>query len=271
MTSRPRLEFAGSIPHAYHRHLVPLIFEPYASDLAARVAAPESGAVLETACGTGALSRHLRAALPQSASLTATDLHAPMLDLARAKLGATEDIAWRVADATALPFADAAFDAVACQFGVMFFGDRAAGYREAARVLRPGGRFVFNVWDSLARNPFPRLVHETVAGLFPDDPPRFLELPFGYHDPTTIAAELRAAGFAGIRTTVLPKASHAPTPREVALAFATGTPLAAQIAQRRAVGSPDVIAAVERTIGAAFGPGPVSAPMQAILVEASRA
>ena len=186
--------FVGSIPDLYERYLGPMLFEPYARDLARRFEGFE-GDLLETAAGTGRVTRALAKAAPR-ARILATDLNQPMLDTA-AGLTAAANVEWRQADAQALPFEGASFDAVVCQFGVMFFPDKAAGFSQARRVLRPGGRFVFNVWDDIAANEISQIVGEAVAGLFPKDPPRFLErTPFGYHDRAAIAAALAAAGFA---------------------------------------------------------------------------
>jgi ubiquinone/menaquinone biosynthesis C-methylase UbiE len=139
--------FAGSIPENYDRYLVPLIFESFAQDIAQRVAALSPSTVLETAAGSGVVTRALTPSLSPDASYVVTDLNQPMLDYAATRQAADTRISWRKADALALPFEDAAFDVVCCQFGVMFFPDRQSGYREAKRVLKPGGYFLFNVWD----------------------------------------------------------------------------------------------------------------------------
>src|SRR5579863_6701345 len=186
--------FGGSIPELYDRYLGPMLFDPYAHDLARRFAGFE-GALLETAAGTGRVTRALAAAVGPGATITATDLSEPMLVQA-ADVVRAPNIRWGQADAQALPFGDESFDAVVCQFGVMFFPDKAAGFSEARRVLRPRGRFVFNVWDSLAANDVTRTVVEAVASLFPEDPPRFFErTPHGYHDTARIRSDLAQAGF----------------------------------------------------------------------------
>src|SRR4051812_39330892 len=166
-------QFAGSIPETYDRYLGPLLFEPYARDLAARLADLAPARVLETAAGTGVATRALARALPAGTPIVATDLNRPMLDLAAARME-TAEVTWQQADALALPFGDGTFDAVACQFGAMFFPDRAAAYREARRVLRRGGQFVLSVWDRIGRNELAHVVDGAVAAQFPDDPPRFL-------------------------------------------------------------------------------------------------
>src|SRR5438105_936996 len=171
--------FAGSIPEIYDRYLGPALFDPYAEDLARRLADLSSGALLETAAGTGRVTRALARVLPDAGSIVATDLNQAMLDFAAAQPGAAR-ISWQQADAAALPFEDARFDAVVCQFGVMFFPDKPGGYREAARVLKPGGRFLFNIWDRIEANIFAQVTTEALIAIFPDDPPLFLaRTPYG--------------------------------------------------------------------------------------------
>src|SRR5450432_1263357 len=165
--------FAGSIPELYDSHLVPLIFEPYAVDLATRVAALEPSRVLETAAGTGVVTRAMARALPAVVDLIATDLNQPMLDRA-AGVGTQRPVQWKQADATRLPFADASFDVVACQFGVMFFPDKVGAFSEARRVLRRGGVLMFSVWDRIEENEFAHTVTTALAALFPADPPLFM-------------------------------------------------------------------------------------------------
>ena len=198
--------FAGSIIANYDEYLVPLLFEEYARDLMARAAVPAGGRALEIACGTGVLTRHLSAALPEGATLVATDINPTMVDAARTNVERSGHgtVEFKTADGTNLPFDDDSFDMVSCQFGVMFYADKRVGYREAARVLKPGGSFVFNVWDAFAENAFCRIVHETVLALQPDDPPAFLSGPFGYYDLATIKSELQASGFDEVAFSVLP-------------------------------------------------------------------
>ena len=195
MASTDKL-FAGSIPEIYERFLVPLIFESYAADLAKRIAEIAPQDVLETAAGTGVLTRALASRLPEDTRITATDLNQPMLDHAAARQPSDLRIAWKQADALALPFPAKAFDIVACQFGAMFFPDKVQGYKEARRVLRSGGRFIFSVWDQISENEFADVITGALAAIFPDDPPRFMaRVPHGYHNVDRIREELTAAGF----------------------------------------------------------------------------
>ncbi|RDJ23324.1 methyltransferase domain-containing protein [Bosea caraganae] len=264
--------FAGPIPEIYDRLLVPLIFEPYADDLAGRVARLKPRAILEIAAGTGALTRAMASRLNGEAQITATDLNQAMLDRAAARQGADAAILWRQADASLLPFGDKGFDLVACQFGVMFFPDKVQAYREALRVLRPGGHYLFNAWDGMAANEFPHVVSDAVQALFPEDPPRFIErTPHGYHDPERIREELTEAGFHAVMIEALSRTCRAHSAQEVATAFCQGTPLRSEIEAR----SPgDGLEAATRVAAEAltrrFGSEPIEGQVKAFVVTALR-
>ncbi|MEA2900047.1 MAG: hypothetical protein QOJ84_5662 [Bradyrhizobium sp.] len=260
--------FAGSIPEIYDRFMVPLVFEPYARDLAGRLANVELRDVLETAAGTGVLTRAMATALPAQARITATDLNQPMLDHA-ARARSDERITWRQADALALPFEDQSFDAVACQFGAMFFPDKVLGYKEARRVLKPGGHFFFNVWDKIAENEFADVVTETLATMFPNDPPRFLaRIPHGYHDVATLREELTVASFAQVRIETVGDISRAPSPREPAIAYCQGTPLRNEIEARDPAGLEAATQACTEALALRFGSGPVEGRISAHVITA---
>ena len=262
--------FAGSIPALYEQYLGSLLFQPYAEVMAARLDGLTQGRVLETAAGTGIVTRALAKALPRDVEIVATDLNQAMLDLASGKLQAP-NVRWQQADAQALPFDDASFDAVVCQFGVMFFPDKQAGYREALRVLKPGGRFLFNVWDSLDRNEVSRIVSEAAGKAFPNDPPRFVErVPFGYFDPDRIRGEVQQAGFENVEIDVVEKVTTAPSAREPATGLCQGSPLRAEIEARGPDRLDEVTAQVADALAARFGAGPVENRMSALVVTAWR-
>ena len=256
--------FAGSIPETYDRFLVPLIFEAYALDLAERIARANPSDVLETAAGTGVLTRAMASKLPAHVRVVATDLNQPMLDYAAARQPRDERIVWRQADALALPFEDRAFDIVTCQFGVMFFPDKVQGYREAHRTLRPGGRFLFNVWDRISDNVFAEVVTEALAKVFPHDPPSFMaRTPHGYHDIGKVREELTAAGFASISEETVDSKSRAGSPRDVAIAYCQGTPLSNEILARDPSGLERATQVAEEALARRFGTGPVEGPIRA--------
>src|SRR6185437_5818116 len=141
-------------------------------DLAERLQAARD--ILEVAAGTGAVTRAVTARLPPEARIVATDLNQPMIDHAARRLAGDPRVTWRQADALALPFADASFDAVLCQFGAMFFPDRVRGYREARRVLRQTGRYLFSIWDRIGANVFADAVTDALVPFQPQNPPRCL-------------------------------------------------------------------------------------------------
>jgi ubiquinone/menaquinone biosynthesis C-methylase UbiE len=261
--------FAGSIPELYERYLGPLIFEPYAALLAERVADAKPGRVLETAAGTGILTRSLARLLPEATAIVATDLNQPMLDFAAAQPGMAR-VSWRSADALALPFFDKSFDVVVCQFGAMFFPDKVAAYREALRVLRPGGCFVLSVWDRIEENEFAAAVTEAVAALFPGDPPSFLErTPHGYHDATRIEGELAAAGFARVAVETTARRSQAPGYRDPAIGYCQGTPLRNEIEARDVSRLGEATDAAAAALGSRFGFGAVDGKIQAHVITAA--
>jgi ubiquinone/menaquinone biosynthesis C-methylase UbiE len=261
--------FAGSIPENYDRNMVPLIFEAYARDLSQRAAALSPKAVLETAAGSGVVTRALAPRLSPGARYVATDLNQPMLDYAATRQNADSRIDWRKADAQALPFEDATFDVVCCQFGAMFFPDRPSGYREARRVLKPGGCFLFNVWDRIEENVFADDVTNALAALFPDDPPRFLaRTPHGYHDTALIRRDLEKAGFADVTIETREEESRAPSPRHVALAYCQGTPLRNEIEARTTATLEAATDHAAAAIARRHGNGEVAAKIQAHVITA---
>lgn len=270
MASTDKL-FAGPIPKIYDRLLVPMLFEPYAADLAERVASAKPRRILETAAGTGALTRAMAASLDGNARFVVSDLNQPMLDQAAERLGADARIAWHAADALALPFNDRGFDLVACQFGVMFFPDKVQGHKEARRVLKPGGRYLFNTWDSIAENEFVQVVTDALAAVFPDDPPRFMErTPHGYHDVDEIRRELVAAEFGAITIETVTRKSRAGSAQEAAMAYCQGTPLRAEIETRDPSGLEAVTLAAAEALARRFGNGPIEGRISAHVVSAEK-
>lgn len=263
--------FAGAIPKFYETYLVPLLFEPYAADLVKRLAPRSPRRVLEVAAGTGVVTRALASGLPEGVSIVATDLNQPMLDQAAA-IGTRRPVEWRQADAMQLPFPDGGFDAVVCQFGVMFFPDKAKALAEARRVLRPGGVLIFSAWDRIEDNEFADDVTTVLASLFPEDPPRFLaRTPHGYHEPAGIERDLVGGGFAARPEIVTVAArSRAKSPRDPAIAYCQGTPLRSEIEARDASRLGEATDAAAEAIGRRFGFGNVDGKIQAHVVTAER-
>jgi SAM-dependent methyltransferase len=263
--------FSGSIPTLYETHLVPLIFEPYAADLASRLATRPLTRVLEIAAGTGVVTRKLAAALPRGVSIVATDFNQSMLEHASA-LDIDRPVEWRQADAMQLPFDRGAFDAVVCQFGVMFFPDKAKAFSEAFRVLAPGGVLLFNVWDRIEDNEFADVVTAALERLFPEEPPRFLaRTPHGYHNRSTIERDLRSGGFVEPpRVDTVTARSRASHHRIPAIAYCQGTPLRNEIEARAPGGLAEATDLAAEAIALRFGREPVDGKIQAHIVTVGR-
>jgi SAM-dependent methyltransferase len=259
--------FDHSIPQLYETHLVPLLFEPYAVDLAERLAVRSLERVLELAAGTGVVTRRLATVLGNDVAIVATDLNQPMLDQAAA-IGVARPVEWRQADAMQLPFKDASFDAVVCQFGVMFFPDKPTAFAEARRVLRPGGVFIFSAWDRIEENEFADVVTTAVGTLFPTDPPRFLaRTPHGYHDREAIARDVAGGGFTTPpRIETVAARSRATSARIPAVGYCEGTPLRTEIVMRDGSRLAEATDVAARAIAERFGRGPVDAKIQAHVV-----
>ena len=262
--------FTGSIPEHYERSLGPIIFADFAADIACRTAACKPARVLETAAGTGIVSRALRDLLPANVPLMVTDLNPPMLDVARRKLGSGEAVDFEVADASTHPFPEVSFDAVVCQFGVMFFPEKDKSYSEVHRVLALGGRYFFNVWDSPRHNPFGRIAHDVIGNFFTGDPPPFYRVPFAYCQIDPIKESLIDAGFTDIAITVVRREKEIPDARLFARGLVTGTPVADQILARGASDLDRIVEAVAEALRQEFGADPGRMPLQAIVCSAGK-
>jgi SAM-dependent methyltransferase len=253
------------MPETYERCLVPALFVPHAIDLARRAATHGPGRVLELAAGTGVLTRHLVGALP-AATLTATDLNQAMVDFGSARISGA---VWQQADATDLPFEDASYDLVMCQFGVMFFPDKQRAFREVARVMKPGGRFLLNTWDVIERNDFAAALDLGVVKAFPDDPPTFIvRVPHGYTDPMRVAADLRGGGLHLEEQVTVALTGRAGSATQIAIGFCYGTPLRMAIEERGDVNQACQTISAEMT--ALLGDGPVEGVLTAHVVTATR-
>lgn len=260
-------DFVGRIPDVYDRLMVPMIFQAAADRLAAAVAAGTPQDILETAAGTGALTRALAQSCPD-AVITATDLNEPMLAAAAARGAGPAQVEWQQADATDLPFDDQSFDTVVCQFGVMFFPDRVRGYAEARRVLRPGGAFVFNTWDRIENNEVPHVIETALVAADPEHPLLFMSrTPHGYHATDQVRADLEAAGLPDLEITPVDGRSRT-TAAEAAVAFCQGTPMRVALENHPTWTVPAATEVAEQALLERYGPGPIDAPIRSFEVVA---
>lgn len=257
--------FIGSVPEKYDRYMGPIFFKPYAEDIVRRLPLSEGMRVLEIACGTGIVTQQIHASLPKGANLIATDLNEAMIERARSKFNPEENIQWKQADATTLPFPDACFNAVVCQFGLMFFPDKQAAVREVYRVLVPGGKFVFNVWDSLERNELSLITHQVITSFYKENPPNFYQVPFGFYDSDLIRTLLEKCDFSEVQSEVVTKISAVSSAKDAATALVEGTPMIGQIVERNPHDIPIILDAVTRAISSHFGDNEVVSRMQALV------
>lgn len=259
--------FVGDIPSHYDQGLGPNIFTDYAEKLADLCSSIPSERVLELAAGTGIVSRRLRDRLHPDAALVVTDLNAPMLEIAKNKFAADENVEFSTADAMELPFEDDSFDLMVCQFGVMFFPDKTESYREAARVLKPSGRYVFNVWSPMSENPFSETAHRTVAQFFPDDPPGFYKVPFHYGDPEVVRTDLLAAGWKDIRHETIKLTKPIVNIEKFATALVYGNPLIDEIKERGDVNPDAVVAKILSALHKRFEDSDHTMPLSATVFD----
>ena len=262
--------FVGSVPVNYDRYLGPILFHRYADDLAARLPVSPRIRILEVACGTGILTERLTRRLGGQGTVVATDLNEAMIAHAQTRIPGGPGLEWRQADGTSLPFPDRAFDAVVCQFGLMFFPDKSAGMREALRVLRPGGTYLFNVWDAMEKNAVIRIAHDTIGTFFPGDPPQFYKTPVSLHDTEPVRGLLDATGFTQVQCVTVEKVGQSPSAEDAAIGLVEGNPVLGTIMERQPEALSDIKAAVARNVAAELGDRPVRCHLRAHVFSARR-
>jgi SAM-dependent methyltransferase len=269
MTNDKVAAFAGTMAELYDRYLVPLNFAPYAELVAGRAKSLSPQRVLETAAGTGVVTEALARTLPPGVAITATDINLPMIAIGKARPG-MERVVWQQADALKLPFPDTAFDLVVCQFGVMFYPDKRASFREAIRVLSPGGTHLFVLWDDYrAMADTPLWIATLKVGEMLGRDPHTLLNP-GYYDEPTIRADLAAAGFEDMRVERVARLARAGAARQAAVTTVQGSLLRSAIEAANPARLGEATDAVEVAMRKRFGDGPVEAETKALVVTAVR-
>ncbi len=262
------IAFSGSIPTNYDRYLGPLFFEPFALDMAERVKNRSAKNILEVACGTGRVTKHIAAALPKGVSFVASDINPAMLDYAKKAIEPHPALQWQTVDAVNLPFADETFDLVVSQFGVMFYSDRRQAYVETGRILKQDGAFIFNAWDNFDNNPAAQLTQEVITEFFPVDTPAFYKTPFSYHNETLIRQDLAFAGFHDVKIDLLTLTGFAETSAAAATGLLEGTPIYTAIVERDGSLLPAMKELLAKRLSQRFGKTNLQVPLQARVVTA---
>lgn len=261
--------FAGSIPENYDRYLGPLLFEPYAKDLLSRIDPHGINTLLEIACGTGRVTRHLRQAFPPPARLVATDLNPDMIAIGKKSIP-DPTIEWQVADAQELPFEANSFDRVICQFGIMFVPDKARALSEAYRVLKPGGQLLFNVWDQMKYNEVIDVGNQIINSYFGDNPPVFYQIPFSMYDEKELESLLNAVGFKDHQIDLVKKEGISPSAADTATGMVEGNPVYLAICEKDPGLLHVIREALQQALAARFGAAPLVSPLQAWVVTARK-
>ena len=257
--------FEGSVPANYERYLGPFLFEPYALDLVSRLKDKKYSDILEIACGTGRVTAHLAKSVKHD-TLTATDFNPDMISVAK-EIIKNKKIKWMPADAMELPFEDSSFDLIVIQFGIMFFPDKEKGLKEIYRVLKTGGKLIYNTWNKEETN---EAIHEgrvIIESYFGENPPIFYSVPFSMYDDRELTTLTRRAGFKSITTTLVKKEGIGPSASDLSKGIVEGNPVYLSIIERIPSSLNNIKDDIQKKLVEKFGDKPVKSPLQAWVVE----
>jgi ubiquinone/menaquinone biosynthesis C-methylase UbiE len=262
-----QMTFSGSIPEIYEEYLGPFLFEPFALDLAQRLGNDKEKNVLELACGTGRVTRHLQAHLDESGVLTATDINPEMLTVARQKAPA-DNILWDVADMANMSYPADFFDLVICQFGLMLVPDKEKALAEIMRVLKKEGRVLFNVWGDSKDNDIWAIGMKVIGSFIGENPIPQNIGPFSMRDKNETLQLLERSGFRDIQVDSVKKTGMIESATVAAKGFIEGLPIAKILMQR----DPSLIYKIEVALAKELieqlGDKPLSSPLHAWVFEA---
>jgi ubiquinone/menaquinone biosynthesis C-methylase UbiE len=253
MENKEAFKFTGQDAENYDFYLGPILFEPYARYLASKIDTANVTSVLEIACGTGRVSRHIRKTFPADVKFIATDISNDMLSVAKREL-VNKQIDFQTEDAQSLSFGDNSFELVICQFGMMFLPDKKKGFSEIYRVLKPGGKFIFFTWDNTLNIPlFKLLVNDLVIPYFQDEDDSRFFVPFSLHQPKVLRDWMENAGFKNVETKNVILKSGSPTSRIIADAFFRKHPIGREISAINPAAFEQVAIKFETEIAIKFG------------------
>ena len=248
-------KFSGNDAVNYEVYLGPLLFEPSANIFLSHVVTLPVESILETSCGTGRLTQHLRREFPAAVQLTATGISSDMIAVAKDKL-IDQTIAFKVADGQQLPFAEGTFDLVVNQYGLMFFPDKQKGFDEAYRVLKPGGHFAFATWDRTMSMPlFKLIIDDHVTPFFRGEDTQRFYVPFALNDPVLLNKFLVNAGFSNNKVIRVSFSGSARSPKDVVNGLFLMHPMGREVKEKDPAAVPRIAEALEHSISEHFGAG----------------
>lgn len=246
------ISFSGNIPENYDKYLGPFLFEPYAQDFVKKISNPEAKNILEIACGTGRVTKHLRKLFPYTVKIIATDINPEMLKVAKKNIE-DNSVQFKIADAQELPFADNTFDLIVCQFGYMFVPDKPKAFAEAYRVLKKGGCLLFNTWDSIENNAVINTVNKIIANFLSDAPPKFFQVPFSMNNKDELLQLVQGAKFTKINISKVKKEAISHSALEVVKGLITGNPVYNEIIQKDPSAPKMLIEKAEKEVVKTYG------------------
>lgn len=261
------LFFGGKISQNYEDYLGPFFFEPYAADLAARLDFTGVSHVLELACGTGRLTKHITEVLPPAVEFIATDLNADMISVAKTKVTSGR-VTWAPADMLDLPFENESFDLVVCQFGVMLVPDQLKALAEIFRILKPGGKVVFNTWTDLNFNRVWAIGDSVVQSFIGKNGAGINSGPFSLGEKAVVLDMLKLTGFSDTRGESVEYTSEIESAAKAAYGFIHGLPIGTFIEKQGADLMPEILKTLAEQLRTELGDEPLKTPQKALVFEA---
>jgi ubiquinone/menaquinone biosynthesis C-methylase UbiE len=255
----------GCFAEIYHSHFVPALIGSWAPRVAALVQPLTGERILDMACGTGVLTRHVAKLVGPSGRVVGLDINPEMLIVARRATHESDDAAieWREGSAGALPYPDASFDAVTCQLGLMFFPDRVAALKDMRRVLAKGGRIAVMTWGELDACPGNSVMDRVWVERFGAAQADNFKAAHSLSQPEAVQGLLRAAGFHQVDARKEQGRARFPSPHALACRYSALAGIDTDAATRDAICD-----SVARHLSAYCGKDGLDYPVEAILARA---
>lgn len=267
--AKPIVFFGGKISQNYEDYLGAFLFEPFAIDLARRINWAGVGQVLELACGSGRLTRHIAEQLPPNGTLTATDLNEDMISVAKTKVPSGK-VNWATADMQDIPFKDGSFDLVVCQFGVMLVPDQAKALSGIFRVLKPGGKVLFSTWTDLDYNRVWAIGSAVTKAMVGKSPFEQDPGPFALDDERYVEDMLKKTGFGNVKVSVVTNTGSVESAEKAALGLLYGLPVSLFAEKEKPGVLPDILRTLEEQLREALGDHPLKVQQKALVFEATK-